>query len=73
MKNSEMFQKYIDDLAIFIQHNLDLGYITEYMSIKDFKNIFLKDLSERYIPLIRTVEDMSDNFHKEWKDNYNRE
>lgn len=56
MEASEKLQKFLDELNAFINHNLELGYITSEMTIEQFKNKFLVSLEDNYIPMLREVE-----------------
>ena len=56
MENSEKLQKFIDDLKTFINHNIDLGYITPNMTIEQFKDEFLTSVEDNFVEILRQVE-----------------
>lgn len=56
MNNSEILQDYIIKLREFIDHNLKLGYITPDMTIQQFKDIFLTEIEDSFIPTQRGIE-----------------
>ena len=56
MEPSEKLQVFINDLFAFLKHNLELGYITPDMTIKQFRDDFLTKIDDNFIPMLREIE-----------------
>lgn len=56
MENSEKLEKFINDLRVFINHNLELGYISSDITIEQFRDEFLTSIEDNFIPILKQVE-----------------
>lgn len=56
MENSEKLEKFINDLRMFINHNLELGYISSDITIEQFRDEFLTSIEDNFIPILKQVE-----------------
>jgi len=56
MENSEKLQKFIDDLRSFLNHNIELGYITPNMTIEQFRDEFLTSVKDNFLNILRQTE-----------------
>lgn len=66
MDNIKIAEKKIDDLAEFLQHNINLGYITRETTVDEILMI-LQNTREGYLPLMSEYND-----YKEVQDNMYR-
>ena len=54
-------EKRIDELAEFLQHNINLGYITRGTTIDELF-MLLENIKEGYLPLQRDIDKLLQNF-----------
>lgn len=54
-------EKKIDELAEFLQHNINLGYITRETTVDELF-MLLENIKEGYLPLQRDIDKLLQNF-----------
>ena len=54
-------EKRIDELVKFLQHNINLGYITKETTVDELL-MFLENIREGYLPLQRDINEFLQNF-----------
>ncbi len=55
MDNIKIAEKKIDELAEFLQHNIQLGYITSETTVDELL-MLLQNIREGYLPLQKEVD-----------------
>ena len=53
--NSSKTKQHVEDVEEFINHNLNIGYLNEEMTIKDLLQ-FINNIKKNYIPILEQIE-----------------